>query len=185
MVTDMNSRLFIEENGIYQIDFTEAKWVSSHLNDIFHASNTPMSDADVVIESIAELEDEDVNLVFVEYKNANIEGAVNPGAFDPAHPKKIDGIVRKYYDSLIYMMATKPKSRNSYVYILEYPNGDTTSRKLLRNKISERLPFKLQRNEEVKVKLIDKFEVLSIDEWNSHPAYGKYPITKVSKGSTL
>lgn len=66
-----------------------------------------------------------------------------------------------------------------YIYILEYPKGDIVTRKRLRNKMKQRLPFELQNNIGAGKKLIEKFEVLSIEEWNAHEEYGRYPITKI------
>ncbi|MDE6853301.1 MAG: hypothetical protein K2J67_12610, partial [Lachnospiraceae bacterium] len=60
--------------------------------------------------------------------------------------------------------------------ILEYPNGDSTSRKMIRNKMKTKLPFLLQGNIGESEKLIDKVAVLSIDEWNENELYGKFPI---------
>jgi hypothetical protein len=62
------------------------------------------------------------------------------------------------------------------VYICEYPNGDLVTRARLRNLISEKLPFSLQKSMDTGVKLIEEFEVLSIEEWNCHDIYGEYPL---------
>ena len=65
-----------------------------------------------------------------------------------------------------------------YVYILEYPHGDSVSRKMIRNRLKAKLPFALQKNIG-KQKLIEKVEVLSIAEWNADPQYGEFPIQPV------
>lgn len=62
------------------------------------------------------------------------------------------------------------------MYILEYPHGDSSSRKMVRNRLKEKLPFALQENIGKGKKLIEKIEVLSIEEWNENDQYGKFPI---------
>ena len=66
-----------------------------------------------------------------------------------------------------------------YIYILEYPNGDVTTRKRLRNRLKMELPFSLQESIGNGKKLIDRVEVLSIDEWNTDNCYGNFPIKRV------
>lgn len=66
-----------------------------------------------------------------------------------------------------------------YIYVLEYPKGDIVTRKRLRNRMKQILPFELQNNIETGKKLIENVEVLSIEEWNAHEEYGRYPITEV------
>lgn len=72
--------------------------------------------------------------------------------------------------------AVNPKE---YIYILEYPLGDKVSRGMIRNKIAEILPFKLQKNIGNGNKLIEKVSVLSIDEWNEDENYGRFPLKPV------
>ena len=68
-----------------------------------------------------------------------------------------------------------------YIYILEYPNGDTTTRKRLRNRLKAELPFVLQDSIGNGKRLIEQIEVLSIDEWNADSIYGSYPIRRISE----
>ena len=63
--------------------------------------------------------------------------------------------------------------------ILEYPNGDSASRKMIRNRLKSKLPFALQENIGNGIKLIEKVEVLSIAEWNDHKYYGEFPIQHI------
>lgn len=55
------------------------------------------------------------------------------------------------------------------------------TRKRLRNKLKGELPFVLQKNIGNGIKLIEKIEVVSIEEWNKDEIYGKYPIYPVDK----
>ena len=132
-------KIFIEENNVYQIDFTNTIWATDELNHIYHNANTPLCDVDW----LAETENE---ILFVEYKNANIQNVSNPNAFNPKEDKKINNILKKYYDTLLYVNATGKSTdkKKIYIYILEYPKGDRISRKAVRNLIQPRLPFCLQ-----------------------------------------
>lgn len=68
--------------------------------------------------------------------------------------KKISVVIRKFYDSL------------HYLYLLD--------------KLKLELPFMLQENIGTGRNLIEKIEVLSIEEWNCDANYGKYPIYPIS-----
>ena len=62
----------------------------------------------------------------------------------------------------------------SYYYILEYPNSDRVTSGLVRNKIAKLLPFHLQN--EGSQKIIESFDVVTIDEWNVR--FPDFPITR-------
>lgn len=47
----MANGIFIEENGVYQIDCTGAVWASDQIRDEFHAARVFLSDADFVAET--------------------------------------------------------------------------------------------------------------------------------------
>ena len=162
-------KVFTEENGKYKIDCSNALWATDELNDRYHVAKVFLSDVDWIIET-------QEKIVLVEYKNANVAGAQNPDAFKPQEDKTLDKIVKKFYDSLHYLTLQGKEKPKEYVYILEYPNGDSSSRKMLRNRMKIKLPFVLQENIGDGKKLIEKVEVLSIDEWNADEGYGKFPI---------
>lgn len=62
-------------------------------------------------------------------------------------------------------------------YVLEYPNGNSTSRLMIRNLLQKKLPFRLQTQLSAgKVRLIDEVKVVNIEEWNADPELGRYPI---------
>lgn len=169
----MAGKIYREENNVYQIDCSKALWSTDELNDIFHNTGVSiLSDVDFIFET-----EEDI--IFVEYKNANISGAVNPDAFKPSEDKSVNKIAYKFYDSLIYILACGHKKPLKYVYILEYQKGDSTTRKFIRNRISEKLPFRLQKVEGIKKELISSFDVLSIEEWNNSNLYSNFPISLV------
>lgn len=98
------SNIFIEENGVYAIDCTNALWATDKMHDDYHEAGIHINDVDFLIEN-------ESNLFMVEYKNANIVGAVNPAAFNPIEDKKVSIATRKFYDSLHYLKLlnkTKP-----------------------------------------------------------------------------
>lgn len=176
----MSDKIFTEENGVYQFDFSKAEWAMDDLNDIFHENKQIWCDADFVCGYMAGAKDEKINLLLVEYKNANIDAAKKHTAlFNPLLDKKVNNVARKYLDSLSYLLAVEPcEGKKKYVYIVEAPNSDSTTRKLLREKIAAKLPFQFQKQPQFKEKLIDEFEVLSIDEWNHHQQYAQFPISE-------
>lgn len=171
------SDIFTEENGFYSVDCTNAIWATDKMHDDYHAAGIHINDVDFVIEN-------ERHLLMVEYKNANIPGAVNPGAFNPMEDKKVSNAARKFYDSLHYLKLLNKTKPVQYIYVLEYPNGDIVTRKRLRNKLKTELPFALQENMGNGMKLIDKVDVVSIAEWNQDEFYGKYPIVPVRQADT-
>ena len=94
-------------------------------------------------------------------------------------------IVQTLYGQQIKCMYCKLRLLNKnkpiqYIYILEYPNGDVTTRKRLRNRLKVELPFVLQDSIENGKRLIERLDVLSIDEWNADSVYGNYPMKRIS-----
>lgn len=163
----------VEENNQYYIDCSNAIWATNEIHQLYFDNNMRvLKDADFVIE-------DEKYIFIVEYKNADFPGASNPIAFNPEEDKRTNEIALKFWDSLHYLTLkgkTKPKK---YVYICEYPNGDMVTRARLRNLIKEKLPFALQNSMGTGVRLIEEFEVLSINEWNEHDTYKNYPICPV------
>lgn len=128
--------IFIEENGVYSIDCSNAEWATDKMHEDYHNAGIHINDVDFLIENAT-------NIFMVEYKNACIVSAENPAAFQPMTDKKISIATRKFYDSLHYLRLLNKNKPVQYIYILEYPNGDTTTRKRLRNRLKTELPFAL------------------------------------------
>lgn len=166
-------KIFTEENGIYAFDCRKAIWATDNMHNDYQAAGVHIKDTDLLIEN-------DTDIFMVEYKNALIASAVNPNAFQPDSDKKINDVSRKFYDSLHYLKLLGKDKPVSYVYVLEYPNGDVVTRKRLRNKLKPELPFTLQDNVGDGRQLIKRLDVVSIQEWNDNEKYGKYPLQKVS-----
>lgn len=162
-------KVFTEENGKYIIDCSKALWETDKLHEQYHIAKCLLSDVDWVLET-------DEIIILVEYKNANIAGAQKPEAFKPGEDKMINNVIKKFYDSLHYLTLQGKTKSKEYIFILEYPNGDSVSRKMIRNKMRKKLPFLLQKNIGEGRRLIEKMAVLSIDEWNNNEEYGKFPI---------
>lgn len=163
----------IEENGRYALDCHNALWATDQIHTTYHQAKVRLKDVDFVLET-EEL------LILVEYKNANIKGAVNPNAFQPNAEKRVEDIWRKYFDSLHYLELKRKMKPKHYVYILEYPNGDSTARRRLRVRIKNDLPFSLHTVLGIEQEMISEFSVLSIQEWNDHELYGKFPLVPIA-----
>ncbi|MCI8867899.1 MAG: hypothetical protein HFE61_07125 [Anaerotignum sp.] len=166
--------IFIEENGRYRIDCSKAVWATDKMHDEYQRAGIHIKDVDFVIET------EDY-LILLEYKNANIQGAKKPHSFNPEEQKKYLSTTRKFYDSLHFLKLMNKAKPLHFIYVLEYPNGDMVTRKRLREKMKLELPFALQKNIGNGIELINKFDVVSIAEWNSDEEYGKYPLSTVDR----
>lgn len=171
----------IDENGDYGLEYANAVWASGQMHQDYHDSKVPLSDADFVLE-------DEASIMVIEYKNANTKKAKDTSfktpPFNPMDDKKFASIIRKFYDSLHYLHLLGKYKPVKYVYVVETPNGDKTMRKRLRDKMKTRLPFELQKKIDAGVMLIDKVDVLSIEEWNKHDEYGKYPLVKLEKSDS-
>ncbi len=165
-------KLLIEENGVYSIDCGAAVWATDRMHEDYHNAGIHINDVDFLIENAT-------HIFMVEYKNACIANAKNSDAFRPMEDKKISIITRKFYDSLHYLRLLDKSKPVQYIYVLEYPNGDAITRKRLRNRLKMELPFSLQESVGNGKKLIERVDVLSIDEWNADSAYGIFPIKRV------
>lgn len=164
------SLIFTEENGIYTLDCTNSIWATDRINQCYHDNKVSLlKDVDWIVET-------NDNILLIEYKNANVQGALHPERFNPKEDKKLNNVAQKYYDTLHYLYLVGKFKPKKYIYILEYPNGDAVSRKLIRNMLKGRLPFSLQNIPDSKNKLIESIEVLSIEEWNNQ--YSDFPLNK-------
>ena len=152
------SVIFKDENASWQIDFSSAIWATDKLPEIFAiVKDSFLSDVDFVAV------DEDY-VLFVESKNSNFKEASHD--FNPLEREKIINVARKYYDSLVYIRSLfqERNKKKIYIYLLEARHGDSTLRKRVRNRLKDRLPFKLQRYDRLCEKMIDDFDVLSFAE---------------------
>lgn len=171
--------VIIGENGTGKTHLMKAlysAWSTNCIHDYYQDAGHKygeigfLKDTDFVIES-------DKAIYLVEYKNANVPGAAKPDAFRPEKDIILNKVAEKYFDTLhcLYLLGkNKPKK---YIYVLEYPNGNSTSRLMIRNLLQKKLPFRLQTQLSAgKVRLIDEVKVVNIEEWNADPELGRYPI---------
>lgn len=166
----MNSKILLDENKQYKFDFSNAKYVL----DLHELANSLMVND---VDFITEIDDQ---VLFIEYKNAEVSNAVNPDAmFEKINTDKfISNISKKYYDSLLLFWGTgndKSESKIKYILIIQHPKIDLRVRKQLRNKIREKLPM-LRKDKRIIKGFISEFEVYNLNEWEE-----KFNNIKISK----
>ncbi len=133
--------IFTDENQTCQIDFTNAVWATDQLNSIFSViKDSILSDVDFIVEGAN-------SIFFIEVKNSNFLGVDNPKAFKPLHEDLIRVLAKKFFDSFHYVRGLGKTSDKQKIYIclIETPLGDSVMRRALRNRLKDRLPFKLQK----------------------------------------
>lgn len=178
------SAVYIEENGQYALDCSAAVWSTDEIHSCYQDPEHSyghigfLCDVDFVIEN-------EHHILLVEYKNASIPGAANPAAFQPERENKLEHVAKKFYDSFYWLYLNGKDKPKKYIYILEYPSGNSTSRLMIRNKLKQKLPFDLQANFAViGRKLIEEIKVVNISEWNADEELGRYPLRPVLSSAT-
>ena len=168
------SKIFIEENGIYQIDLSAAISAVGDLNEKYKTIAHILSDVDFIAET-------ENDIFLIEYKNTEIENARDENAFKEKikNGKFYDNMVKKYYGSTFYVLACGKEKPINFICILESSFLDIVIRKKMCASIKKRLPYELQDIPEITVNLINDFKVLSIQEWNEQ--YSMFPLTKLIK----
>lgn len=173
------STIYVEENKQYTLDCTAAIWSTDRIHEYYqdpshiYGNLGFLCDVDFVIET-------ETNILLVEYKNANVPGAAHPEAFKPASGNKLQNVANKFFDSLHFLHLAGKDKPKKYIYVLEYPTGNLTSRLMVRNELQNRLPFKLQRAlSNSDRRLIEEVRVVNIEEWNADEELGKYPFLPV------
>ena len=158
----MDNKILLDENGVYKFDFSNCEYVLE-LHDL--ANRSKLNDVDF----ITELNDE---VLFIEYKNANIPNAIKPDAMFrkiKENPEKFySSIAKKYYDSLFILWAcngNKDDKKIAYILLIEDKKIDEVMRKKLKIKIKKQLPFNLK-DENVVREILSRFEVYNLKEWN-------------------
>lgn len=175
---------YTEENGLYSIDCTAALWstdgIHRYYQDPTHTYGVIgfLCDVDFIIET-------ESHILLVEYKNADVPGAAHPERFNPSSENKLENVAKKFYDSSHWLYLMGKDKTKIFIYLLEYPAGNSSSRLMVRNKLQQRLPFALQSKiTGAGRKLIDDVKVLNISEWNSDVELGKYPFKPVNNANT-
>lgn len=163
--------IFTDENQTCQIDFTNAVWATDQLNSIFSVvKDSILSDVDFIVEGAN-------SIFFIEVKNSNFLGVDNPKAFKSLHEDLIRVLAKKFFDSFHYVRGLGKTSDKQKIYIclIETPLGDSVMRRALRNRLKDRLPFKLQKI--FSEKMIDDVLVWSFDEWNEY--FPQFPLSRL------
>jgi len=160
----MTEARYRDENNKYEFDFAHCEVWEYHP---LAQKTTSLSDVDFVIDSENEV-------IFLEYKNASIDGVANPSAFlcKLKTEEFYLRISKKFFSSLFLHWACRGNEKDLpivYILLIEHPEIDGKIRKKLREKISKQLPFNLKDEQQIKRSVLNKFEVLNIDEW--HQAY--------------
>ena len=107
------TRIYQDENRKFQFDFSAALWATDRLHDIYAQNKVGiLSDVDF----IAETED---SILLIEYKNADIAGAVHPEVFNPFdqkrenRTKKVTSIYHQMLISIMTAGCTSPPCRKA------------------------------------------------------------------------
>ncbi len=155
----MTGKVLLDENKQFQFDFSNAPYVWQ-VQEL--TKSTMLSDVDFITEIKGEI-------VFLEYKNANIQGAKAPDAMvkKMKHEDFYKKIARKFYDSLLLFWAcggNQEEKPITYVLLIEHPIIDKKIRKQLVLKIGKQLPLSLV-DDRLKRKILSSFAVYNIDEW--------------------
>lgn len=169
----MKDKILLDENKQYKFDFSNLDYVWE-IHEI--TRDTMLSDVDFIAET-------NNKILFIEYKNASIKGAVNPDRiFQKIKTEDFyKKIARKYYDSLLIFWACNGNQKNLpilYILLIEHPMIDKKIRKMLREKINKQLPLNLK-DERFTRTIISDFEVCSLEEWKEKfPQISIIPIEK-------
>ena len=166
------NKIFVEENGIYQIDLNAAANAVGDLHEKYKSIAHILTDVDFIAETESEI-------FLIEYKNTEIENARDPDVFGGKIKDGTfyDSMVKKYYGSAFYILACRKEKLINFICIIESALLDSPMRKRMCASIKKRLPYKLQELPEISVNLINDFKVLSIQEWNEQ--YSIFPLTRI------
>lgn len=113
-------QIFQDENHTCEFNFMKAQWAIDGLHNIYGQAKAGLSDVDYLVETEKEI-------LLIEYKNADIEEAAHPERFNIKSDKKINNLVKKYYDSLHYLTLTKKgknKRKNTTIWAKMPINGE-------------------------------------------------------------
>ena len=116
--------IYTDENGMYQFDFNNALWSTDAIHNYYQDSNHTygeigfLCDVDFVFEDAT-------NIWLVEYKNANVPNAANPGAFNPRSGNKLENVAKKFYNSLHFLYLSDKTKPRKYVYLESTPQPQT------------------------------------------------------------
>ncbi len=161
-----------DENEKYEFDFLECEVWQYHQ---MAQKTTILSDVDFVINA-------QDKVIFLEYKNAAVDGVVNPNAMlrKIITDKFYVRAAKKFYSTLFLHWACRKNEQDlpiTYIMLIEHPEIDAKIRKRLKERITRQLPFQLKEEKTIKRSLIDRFEVLNMAEWHKvYPMFNAVPL---------
>lgn len=160
-----------DENKQYGIDFNTALDVME-IHEIVKIYTEYISDADIIVEDMDKI-------LFIEYKNSNIENAAHPENFTSNLDRAAsDGeknndfrkkLAKKFYGTLFTMWACDKNKKDKpihYVLLFESnPGIDDKMKKAITFKMRKQLPFQLKGMPSIKREVISDFEILNFADW--------------------
>lgn len=160
------NKIFVEENGIYQIDLSAAVNAVGDLKEKYQSIGNFLSDVDF----IAETNDA---VFLIEYKNTELENAKDSHVFKEkiSNGKLYDNILKKYYGSAFYILACQNEKPVNYIFIIESKLIDSVWRKRACASIKKRLPYRLQCMSEISVNLINDLKLCLFRNGTSNIQY--------------
>lgn len=170
------NKILQDENGKVQFDFSSALDVFEP-HELASMYSEYLSDVDFVIE-------EEQRILCLEYKNSSVKNAANADAFqrklaDEEFWKKV---AKKFYGTVFLVWAcNKNQMEKPIEYILliqTNPGMDGVLKKRLTAKMMRQLPFKYDNRAEIKRKVINRFELVDLKEWNAK--YPQYPVCEIN-----
>ena len=188
--TDGKSKIFEDEHHFCRIDFTSALWAETNLTKIYSDAklNNILKSVDSIAEIITESKpsseiakataENESMLILMEYKNFDNNRA-DKSELNDGEKRDIllSEVAKKYFDSLSFAVAKRQRSYNHkvYVWILDAAQGDKILREHIKKRLMKKLPFLLQKQQNLPKSLIDKLYVVDSKEWQqifpSFPVY--------------
>ena len=158
--------IYLEEHKEYQIDLRNAICSMGDLKEKLKIVGNVLSDVDWIAET-------EESFLLIEFKNW-VKGHKLDGR--DSKEKFYQSILRKYYGTAYYLLASGKKKTMDFVLIIESPEIDNVIKKRAEASIKKRLPFKLQEYPEITSTLIAEFKIWSVAEWNEQ--YPMFPLEK-------
>ena len=92
------NKVFVEENGVYQIDCTKALWATDAVHEIYRANKVGLKDIDFIIE-------QEDNILMLEYKNAAIGRASTTDGFASfALRSYVSTMIAQFVDNFVFAL---------------------------------------------------------------------------------
>lgn len=171
-----DNKILQDENGKVQFDFSNALGVFEP-HELASMYSEYISDVDFVIE-------EEQRIICLEYKNASVKNAANAEVFQ----RKLVGeefwkrVAKKFYGTVFLVWACNKNQVEKpieYILLIETnPSMDDALKKRFTTKMMRQLPFKYGGRAKIKRKVINRFELVDLKEWNAK--YPRYPVCEMN-----